>query len=113
MCLNLGDGVLKNNVMRNSKRNHANALNHNKGSWKRSFTLILLTILLISTSMTELLAQCSLCTKTAEQLGDGPAAGLNKGILYLMLIPLSIMSFLGIKWYKKEKATRQLEDVDH
>jgi hypothetical protein len=45
-------------------------------------------------------AQCSLCTKTASQLGEKPAKSLNKGIIYLALAPLSIM---GIIWvlYKK------------
>jgi|GEM_PF-784610 len=69
---------------------------------------ILLGLLLISTP--QLMAQCALCTKTAQQLGDGPASGLNKGILYLMCIPLSILSVIGYKWYKKEKLTRELED---
>ncbi|MBP1652624.1 MAG: hypothetical protein H6Q26_2781, partial [Bacteroidetes bacterium] len=28
---------------------------------------------------TQTMAQCSLCTKTAQQLGEGPAKGLNAG----------------------------------
>ncbi|WP_224068513.1 hypothetical protein [Arachidicoccus terrestris] len=68
----------------------------------------LLLLLILGTS--QLMAQCALCTKTAQQLGDGPAAGLNKGILYLMCIPLSILSVIGYKWYKKEKLTREMED---
>jgi len=46
------------------------------------------------------LAQCSICTKTAEQLGEGPAQGLNSGILYLMATPLAIGAFIGYKWWK-------------
>jgi len=65
---------------------------------------------LLILNLSNLMAQCALCTKTAQQLGDGPAAGLNKGILYLMVIPLGILSIIGIKWYKKEKVTRTLED---
>lgn len=68
----------------------------------------LLCLFILSTP--QLMAQCALCTKTAQQLGDGPAAGLNKGILYLMCIPLSILSVIGYKWYKKEKLTREMED---
>lgn len=74
-----------------------------------AFSMSLLFCLL-ALSTPQLMAQCALCTKTAQQLGDGPAAGLNKGILYLMCIPLSILSVIGYKWYKKEKLTRELED---
>jgi hypothetical protein len=73
------------------------------------FYLSLLAIMSFST-LTSLMAQCALCTKTAQQLGDGPAAGLNKGILYLMGIPLGILSIIGYKWYKKEKINRGQED---
>ena len=48
-------------------------------------------------------AQCSLCTKTAQQLGEGPAKGLNAGILYLMGIPLALLFIIGYKWWKREK----------
>ena len=50
-----------------------------------------------------LLAQCSICTKTASQLGEGPAHSLNVGILYLMFAPLAIMGYIGWKWWKKER----------
>ncbi|MFY8003708.1 MAG: hypothetical protein ACOVNR_02655 [Chitinophagaceae bacterium] len=49
------------------------------------------------------MAQCSICTKTAQQLGQGPASALNAGIVYLMIAPLAIIGFVGYKWYKKEK----------
>ncbi|MFY8128816.1 MAG: hypothetical protein ACOVMM_10590 [Chitinophagaceae bacterium] len=49
-------------------------------------------------------AQCSICTKTANQLGDGPAKDLNLAILYLMFMPLAIMLFIGYKWYKKNQS---------
>ncbi len=48
-------------------------------------------------------AQCSICTKTAEQMGELPGKGLNAGILYLAAAPLGIASFIGYKWWKKEK----------
>lgn len=49
--------------------------------------------------------QCSICTKTAMQLGEGPAKGLNAGILYLMATPLAIMGIIGFRWWKREKST--------
>ena len=47
-------------------------------------------------------AQCSLCTKTAQQLGEKPALGLNQGILYLMLTPFAIMGFIAYRWWRSQ-----------
>ena len=49
------------------------------------------------------MAQCSLCTKTAQQLGEGPAKGLNNGILMLALTPLAIIGFLAFRWWKSNR----------
>jgi hypothetical protein len=48
-------------------------------------------------------AQCSICTKTAQQLGEKPAKGMNSGIIYLMLTPLAIMGYLGYRWYQNQQ----------
>ena len=48
-------------------------------------------------------AQCSICTKTAQQLGEKPAKGLNAGIIYLMLTPFAIVGFVGYRWWKKNR----------
>jgi hypothetical protein len=48
-------------------------------------------------------AQCSICTRTAEQLGEKPAKGLNAGILYLAFTPLAIIGFIAYKWWQKNK----------
>jgi hypothetical protein len=45
-------------------------------------------------------AQCSVCTKTALQMGEKPAKGLNQGILYLMAAPFAIVGFIGYRWWK-------------
>jgi hypothetical protein len=50
-------------------------------------------------------AQCSLCTKTAQQLGEKPAQGLNSGILYLMFMPFVLVGFIGYRWWKNNKET--------
>ena len=49
-------------------------------------------------------AQCAMCTKTAQQLGEKPAQGMNAGILYLMLTPFAIVGFIAFRWWKKSKA---------
>lgn len=48
-------------------------------------------------------AQCSICTKTAAQLGEKPAAALNTAIIYLMATPFAIIGFLGWRWWKGQK----------
>ncbi|RXK80947.1 hypothetical protein [Filimonas effusa] len=63
----------------------------------------LTVIIAVITFIQELQAQCSICTKTAMQLGEGPAKGLNGGILYLMATPLLIMFIIGYRWWKRER----------
>ena len=48
-------------------------------------------------------AQCSICTKTAQQLGEGPAKGLNTGIVYLAFTPFLIVGYIGYKWWQNNK----------
>ena len=48
-------------------------------------------------------AQCSVCTKTASQMGEKPAKGLNQGILYLMFAPFAIVGVVGYQWWKNHK----------
>jgi hypothetical protein len=48
-------------------------------------------------------AQCSICTKTASQLGEKPAKALNGAIIYLMSTPLLIIGFIGWRWWKMQK----------
>ena len=54
-------------------------------------------------------AQCSLCTKTAQQMGEKPAQGLNIGILYLMAMPFVIVGVIGFRWWKNNKAFEENE----
>ncbi len=57
-------------------------------------------------------AQCAMCTKTASQLGEKPALGLNNAILYLMLAPFSIVGFIGYRWWKNNKKIEVKEEED-
>jgi len=47
-------------------------------------------------------AQCSMCTKTAQQLGEKPALGLNNAILYLMLAPFAVIGVIAYRWWKNQ-----------
>jgi len=63
--------------------------------------IVVLTLIIMLPAIAE--AQCSMCTKTAQQLGEKPAQGLNSGILYLMLTPFAIMGVIAYRWWKNEK----------
>ncbi len=66
------------------------------------FGLLLLFVLLITAG--DVMAQCSICTKTAQQLGEGPAKGMNSGILYLAFAPMAIIGFLTYRWIKSNRS---------
>lgn len=48
-------------------------------------------------------AQCSVCTKTALQMGEKPAKGLNQGILYLMAAPFAVVGIIAYRWWRSNK----------
>lgn len=77
---------------------------------------ILLIFLMIAVSFAmqqSATAQCSLCTKTAQQLGEKPAQGLNQGILYILFMPFALMGIIGYRWYKNNKAIEDEEMANH
>ena len=57
----------------------------------------------------EVMAQCSICSKVASDLGDNAAKGLNAGILYLLAFPLSFIGILGYRWYKSNMPEQEEE----
>ena len=67
--------------------------------------LLFIVILLVGFNLlsTDILAQCSICTRTAEQLGEKPARGLNTGILYLAFTPLAIIGFISYRVWKNNR----------
>jgi hypothetical protein len=70
--------------------------------------LMMLTLMLVST---EAYSQCAMCRATVESnVGTGSpdpesqvGAGLNTGILYLMLIPYILVGTVGFLWYKNSR----------
>ena len=70
----------------------------------KKLPLILLLILAVSLDAS---AQCAMCRSTLENNfsnGDpGIAAGINIGILYLLMLPYLAVVVLGILWYKSTK----------
>ena len=75
---------------------------------KKCFTIFLIAAMfLLAQSVAK--AQCAMCTKTAQQLGEKPAQGLNSGILYLMITPFAIVGFIGYRWWKNNKLVEENE----
>lgn len=46
------------------------------------------------------LAQCSICTRSAQQMGPQAAAGLNSGVIYLLAFPI-LFIVLALIYIKK------------
>ena len=71
-------------------------------------TVILFTIIQFNFAS----AQCALCKATVEtslQEGNTSAAGLNVGILYLLIMPYALIGGLGYLWYSNNKKKKLLE----
>jgi hypothetical protein len=68
---------------------------------KKALVILFLTLQFSIFNFQPASAQCSICTKTAQQLGEKPAKGLNFGILYLALFPFAIVSVIGYRWWKR------------
>lgn len=64
--------------------------------------VVMLTSLMVLAAA-EGYSQCSICTKTAQQLGEKPAKALNSGIVYLAATPLAILGIIGFRWWKANK----------
>jgi len=45
-------------------------------------------------------AQCSICTRTAQQMGERPARGMNGGIIYLASAPFLLAGYVFYRWKK-------------
>jgi len=65
--------------------------------------LILIFIAVALFFSSELAAQCSICTKTASQMGEKTGRGLNGGILYLAAAPIAIAGLIGYRWWKNNR----------
>ncbi|HEY9006494.1 hypothetical protein [Ohtaekwangia sp.] len=71
--------------------------------------IAVITIALLA-SLSNSWAQCAMCRSTLENNysngNPGIAAGINTGILYLLVLPYSAVMILGYLWYKSSKDAR-------
>jgi len=77
---------------------------------KAKHFLVIASLFVLMLLSVDVMAQCSICSRTVAQLGDKPARGLNAGILYLAAMPLAIVGFIGFRWWKnnKDEATHDI-----
>ncbi len=68
---------------------------------KKTLIILLLSFSSCFLYLNKAQAQCSICTKTAAQLGEKPAKGLNAGIIYLALTPFAIVGVIAFRWWKR------------
>lgn len=71
---------------------------------QKFFAIALIFAILFVLASIDSQAQCSICTRTAQQLGEKPARGLNAGIIYLAFTPLALIGFIAFKWWRKNKS---------
>jgi hypothetical protein len=71
---------------------------------QKFFAIAFILVIVFILASIDSQAQCSICTRTAQQLGEKPARGLNAGILYLAFTPLALIGFIAFKWWKKNKS---------
>jgi hypothetical protein len=72
-------------------------------------TVLILSFLIMSVVTTS--AQCAMCRSTLENNfsngSPGIAAGINTGILYLLVLPYLAVLTLGYFWYKSSRNAQQ------
>jgi hypothetical protein len=76
----------------------------NMKKWRLMVVFLIISLLLTNVDAE---AQCSICAKTASQLGEKPAKALNGAIIYLMSTPLLIIAFIGWRWWKTQKKNEE------
>jgi hypothetical protein len=60
-------------------------------------------IIFLSLGSGESYSQCSICTRSVQQMGEKPGKAFNAGILYLACTPLAIGGILGYRWWKQNR----------
>jgi hypothetical protein len=68
---------------------------------KKFIIAFIATFFLTVVFIQPLMAQCSICAKTVQQMGSGPAEGFNAGIIYMMAIPYVTIGVIAYNWWKK------------
>ena len=74
---------------------------------KKHLPILVVLIMLMVTYMPSQ-AQCAMCAgqvESATAAGSSVALGINKGVLYIFMMPYLIMGTIGYFWWKGRKKT--------
>jgi hypothetical protein len=74
----------------------------------KKIALVAATFVLHAVWAADLLAQCPMCRMTAEsnmKNGGTSGAGLNTGILYMLVAPYLIVGGIAFWWWRNRKQT--------
>jgi hypothetical protein len=63
----------------------------------------LVMVIFLSLNSLKSYSQCSICTRTTQQMGERPGKAFNAGIIYLAFTPLAIGGILGYRWWKQNR----------
>jgi hypothetical protein len=77
--------------------------------------MVLLIVLVVLISTVVLEAQCPMCRMSAEaNLKDGGsmAAGLNRGIIYLLIFPYLLVSTIAFFWLRNQRKVKEQEQAE-
>lgn len=72
---------------------------------KRALTIVTLVAILLVVTLT-VDAQCAMCQATAETSHDAGASaadGINKGVMYILVMPYIIMGTIGYFWWRSRQ----------
>ncbi len=76
----------------------------------------LISLLVVLGLALEIFAQCPMCRMSAEsnmQNGGTAGAGLNAGILYMLVAPYLIVGGLAFWWWKNRKNENEAEEPEN
>lgn len=82
---------------------------------KNQLPVLLMTVLLLLLVNYGAEAQCPMCRMSAEtnlKAGGTAAAGLNKGIIYLLIGPYIMISTVAFLWWRNRRAVKAQEQEE-
>jgi len=67
---------------------------------------VILILIILTFSYSHIFSQCAMCTATAESsrdAGSSVAESINKGVLYIFMMPYLIIATVGYFWWRAKK----------
>ena len=78
------------------------------------FIPLILIVVLVFFTNSEAIAQCPMCRMAAESNLDNGGTmgkGLNRGILYMLALPYTLVGTIGFIWYRNKKKQKDYSSI--